>query len=94
MTALVKKILPMYLVEEGELTGKRFTAADLEKCHAIRKACTMDDLMKEATGFAKGLKKGRWIVNEMKQVLHKDIGYLMDNADEHRPDLNANVPIK
>ncbi|MCX6007337.1 MAG: enoyl-CoA hydratase/isomerase family protein [Chloroflexi bacterium] len=94
MTALVKKILPMYLVEEGELTGKRFTAADLEKCHAIRKACTMDDLMKEATGFAKGLKKGRWIVNEMKQVLHKDIGYLMDHADEHRPDLNANVPIK
>ena len=94
MTALVKKILPMYLVEEGKLTGKRFTAADLEKCHAIRKACTMDDLMKEATGFAKGLKKGRWIVNEMKQVLHKDIGYLMDNADEHRPDLNANVPIK
>jgi enoyl-CoA hydratase/carnithine racemase len=94
MTALVKKILPMYLVEEGELTGKRFTAAELEKCHAIRKACTMDDLMKEATGFAKGLKKGRWIVNEMKQVLHKDIGYLMDNADEHRPDLNANVPIK
>jgi enoyl-CoA hydratase/carnithine racemase len=94
MTALVKKILPMYLVEEGELTGKRFTAAELEKCHAIRKACTMDDLMKEATGFTKGLKKGRWIVNEMKKVLHKDIGYLMDHADEHRPDLTANVPIK
>jgi len=94
MTALVKKILPIYLVEEGELTGKRFTAAELEKCHAIRKACTMDELMKEATGFAKGLKKGRWIVNEMKQVLHKDIGYLMDHADEHRPNLDANVPIK
>ena len=94
MTALVKKILPIYLVEEGELTGKRFTAAELEKCHAIRKACTMDELMKEATGFAKGLKKGRWIVNEMKQVLHMDIGYLMDHADEHRPNLDANVPIK
>jgi len=94
MTALVKKVLPMYLVEEGELTGKRFTAADLEKCHAIRKACTMDDLMKEATGFAKGLNKGRWIVNEMKQVLRKDIGYLMDHANEHRPNLNTNVPIK
>jgi len=94
MTALVKKILPMYLVEEGELTGKRFTAADLEKCHAIRKACTMDDLMKEATGFAKGLNKGRWIVNEMKKVLHKDIGYLMDHANEHRPNLNTNVPIR
>jgi Delta3-Delta2-enoyl-CoA isomerase len=94
MTALIRKILPMYLVEEGELTGKRFTAAELEKCHAIRKACTMDELMKEATGFAKGLKKGRGIVNEMKQVLHKDIGYLMDHAEEHRPDLSAHVPIK
>jgi enoyl-CoA hydratase/carnithine racemase len=94
MTALIKKILPMYLVEEGELTGKRFTAAELEKCHAIRKACTMDELMKDATTFAKGLNKGRWIINEMKQVLHKELGYLMDHADEHRPNLNANVPIK
>ncbi len=94
MTALIKKILPMYLVEEGELTGKRFTAAELEKCHAIRKACTMDELMKEATGFAKGLKKGRLIVNEMKQVLHKDIGYLMDHASDQRPNLTFDVPIK
>ena len=94
MSALIKKILPMYFVEEAELTGKRFTAAELEQCHTIRKACTMDDLMKEATTFAKGLNKGRSIVLEMKKVMHHDIGVLMDQADQNRPDLSGEVPIK
>ncbi|MCX6004521.1 MAG: enoyl-CoA hydratase/isomerase family protein [Chloroflexi bacterium] len=95
MTALIKKTMPMHLVEEGEFTGKRFTAAELETFHVIRKACTMDDLMKEATGFAKSLNKGRWIISEMKKVLRKDIGYLMDHAADDRPKLDSdNVPIK
>jgi enoyl-CoA hydratase/carnithine racemase len=95
MDALIKKTLPMYLVEEGQLTGKRFTAAELEKCHAIRKACTMDDLMKETAGFARGLNKGRWIVSEMKKVLRHDIGLLMDSADQQRPKMDpGNVPIR
>jgi Delta3-Delta2-enoyl-CoA isomerase len=94
MTALIKKTLPMYYVEEAELTAKRFTAAELEKCHAVRKACTMDELMKEATGYAKGLNKGRGIVLEMKKVLHKDIGYLIDHSEEARPKLAGDVPIK
>lgn len=92
-TALIKKTLPMHLAVEAELTGKRFAATELEKFHVIRKACSMDDLMKEATGFAKGLNKGRSIVSEMKRVLYKDIGYLIDNVE--KPDLDANsVPIK
>jgi Delta3-Delta2-enoyl-CoA isomerase len=95
MTGLVKKALPLYLAEEGILTGKRFTAAELEKAHVIRKACTMDELMKEATTYAKGLKKGRVILTEMKRVLYHDLGVLMDNAGQHRPKLDAgNVPIK
>jgi enoyl-CoA hydratase/carnithine racemase len=95
MTGLVKKALPLYLAEEGILTGKRFTAAELEKAHVIRKACTMDELMKEATTYAKGLKKGRVILTEMKRVLYHDLGVLMDNAAQHRPKLDAgNVPIK
>jgi enoyl-CoA hydratase/carnithine racemase len=78
MTAVIKKCLPMYLVEEGQFTGKRFTATELEQCHFIRKACTMDELIKESVAFAKGLNKGRWIIGEMKKVLRKDIGDLMD----------------
>jgi Delta3-Delta2-enoyl-CoA isomerase len=95
MTGLVKKALPLYLAEEGILTGKRFTAPELEKAHVIRKACTMDELMKEATTYAKGLKKGRVILTEMKRVLYHDLGVLMDNAAQHRPKLDTgNVPIK
>jgi enoyl-CoA hydratase/carnithine racemase len=95
MDALIKKLLPMYLVEEAEFTGKRFTAAELEKCHAIRKACTLDELMKEATSFAKNLNKGRWIVAEMKKVMRHDLGILLDNASKNRPNLSSdNVPIK
>jgi enoyl-CoA hydratase/carnithine racemase len=78
MTAVIVKCLPMYLVEEGQLTARRFTATELEKCHFIRKACTMDELVKESVAFAKGLNKGRWIVGEMKKVLRKHIGDLMD----------------
>ncbi len=84
MDALIKKALPMHLVEEGQLLGKRFTAAELEKYHVIRKACTMDELMKEATTFAKSLNKGRWIVGEMKKVMHKEIGILMENPVRHQ----------
>ena len=79
MTALVKKIMPMHMVEEGELTARRFTADELEKSHVIRKACGKDELLKEAKDFAKSLNKGRAIVKEMKRVMHADIGRLMDN---------------
>jgi len=78
MTAVIEKCLPMYLVEQGQFTAHRFTATVLEQCHFIRKACTMDELMKESVAYAKGLNKGRWIIGEMKKVLRKQIGDLMD----------------
>jgi len=95
MDALIKKAMPMHLVLDGELTGKRFTAAELEKFHVVRKACSRDDLLKESVSFAKSLNKGRSIVAEMKRVMHADIAQLMDDAHMHRPKLDAgNVPIK
>jgi enoyl-CoA hydratase/carnithine racemase len=80
MTALLKKALPMYLVEEAQLTGKRYTAAELEMRHVIRKACGMDDLMKESLAFARSLNKDRYILGELKKVLYGDIGYLLDHV--------------
>jgi enoyl-CoA hydratase/carnithine racemase len=95
MTALIRKTLPMHMVEEAELTGKRFPSAELEKGHVIRKSCTMDELMKEATGFARSLNKGRAIVAELKKVLRKDIGDLIDQQAQQKPKLDTgNVPIK
>lgn len=95
MTGLVKKAFPLYLAEEGILTGKRFTAAELENAHVIRKACALEDLVKEASAYAKSLNKSRAIVKEMKRVLYQDLGVLMDHANEHRPQLDTGkVPIK
>jgi Delta3-Delta2-enoyl-CoA isomerase len=95
MTGLVKKALPLYMAEEAILTGKRFAAAELEKAHVIRKACPMEDLLKEAVTFAKGLNKGRTITTEMKRVLNYDLGVLIDHASEHHPQLDtSSVPIK
>ena len=94
MDALIKRALPMHKVFEAQLTGKRFTAAELEKCNAIRKACpTADETVKEAVAFAKSLNKGRGIVTEMKKVMNARIGDLMDNVV--MPNLNGvDVPIK
>jgi len=81
MTAMVKKAMPMDLVEDMQLTGRRLTADELEARHVVRKACTMDELMGEAISFAKGLNKERAIVAKLKNVLHKDILTVMEVED-------------
>jgi len=81
MTAMVKKAMPMYLVEDMQLTGRRLTADELESRHVIRKACTMDELMSEAISFARGLNKERAIVAKLKNVLHKDVLTVMEVED-------------
>jgi enoyl-CoA hydratase/carnithine racemase len=81
MTAMIKKAMPMYLVEEMQLTGRRLTAEELEAHHVIRKACTMDELMGEAISFARGLNKERAIVTKLKDVMHKDILRVMEIDD-------------
>ena len=94
MDALVQRAMPMHKVFEAELTGKRFTAAELEKYNVIRKACpSADETVKEAVAFAKSLNKGRGIVSEMKKVMNARIGDFMDNVV--RPNLDGGgVPIK
>jgi len=81
MTAMDRKAMPMYMVEDMQLTGRRVTADELELRHVIRKACTMDKLMGEAVSFAKGLNKQRAIVGKLKSVLHKDILTVMEVDD-------------
>jgi enoyl-CoA hydratase/carnithine racemase len=94
MDALIQRAMPMHKVFEAELTGKRFTAAELEKYNVIRKACpSSDETVKEAVAFAKSLNKGRGIVTEMKKVMNARIWDFMDNVV--RPDLDGGgVPIK
>jgi enoyl-CoA hydratase/carnithine racemase len=81
MTAMVKKAIPMDLVEDMQLTARRLTADECEARHIIRKACTMEELVGEAMSFAKGLNKERSIVTKLKNVMHKDILKVMEVDD-------------
>ena len=73
MNAILKKAVPMHMVEEMELTGVRLTAAECERYHIVRKAVAQETLMAEAMAFAKSQKKNRPILREMKKRLHRDI---------------------
>jgi enoyl-CoA hydratase/carnithine racemase len=80
-TAMMKKAIPMDLVEDMQLTGRKLTAEECEARHIIMKACTIDELMSEAISFAKGLNKERPIVTKLKNVMHKDILRIMEVED-------------
>jgi enoyl-CoA hydratase/carnithine racemase len=80
-TALMKKAIPMDLVEDMQLTARRLPAEQCEARHIIVKACTMDELMSEAMSFAKRLNKERPIVAKLKSVMHSDILRIMEVDD-------------
>jgi len=80
-TAMMKKAIPMDLVEDMQLTGRKLTAEECEARHIIMKACTIDELMSEAISFAKGLNKERAIVTKLKDVMHRDILRIMEVED-------------
>ena len=80
-TALMKKAIPMDLVEDMQLTARRLTAEQCEARHIVVKACTMEELMSEAMSFAKGLNKERPIVTKLKNVMHRDILRIMEVED-------------
>jgi enoyl-CoA hydratase/carnithine racemase len=93
MDSLIKRAMPMHLAMEAKLTGKRFTATELEKFHVIRKACpSYDETVKESIAYAKSLNKGRAIVTAMKNTMNAEIGQLMDHIV--RPKLDTDVPLK
>jgi enoyl-CoA hydratase/carnithine racemase len=80
-TAMMKKAIPMDLVEDMQLTARKLTAEECEARHIIMKACTIDELMSEAISFAKGLNKERAIVTKLKNVMHRDILSIMEVED-------------
>jgi Delta3-Delta2-enoyl-CoA isomerase len=81
MDAILKKALPTSLVLEAQLTGKRYTAAELEAHRVVRKACPADDLMNEALALAKTQNKPREILKTMKAVTFKNILRVMETED-------------
>jgi len=82
MNALLKKAMPLHVVEELEYTGRRLTAEECETRHIITKACHIDELMEKTLEFAKGLNKKRTIIGELKNRLNKDIVHAIDVEDK------------
>jgi Delta3-Delta2-enoyl-CoA isomerase len=81
MDAILKKAMPSPMVLEAELTGKRYTAAELEARQVIVKAYPVDSLLKEALAFARSQNKAREILRTMKAVTYKSILEVMETGD-------------
>ncbi len=82
MIAWVRKAIPQHAFHEWKYTGRRVTAAELEKEHVIIKACAdREELWKESIAFAKTFQKKRGIFGEMKKRMHKHIVDIMAKED-------------
>lgn len=81
MNAILKKAIPLYMVEDMQYTGVRLTADQCAAHHMIRKACPMDTLMAETLEFAMSVNKRRDVVAEMKKRLNQPIITTIDVED-------------
>lgn len=81
MNALLKKAMPMYVVEYMEYTGVRLTADQCAEHHIIQKACPMETLLEETVAFAMAINKRRPVVAEMKKRLNQPIVQAIDVDD-------------
>ncbi|PIE67889.1 MAG: enoyl-CoA hydratase [Deltaproteobacteria bacterium] len=81
MNELLKKALPMYMIEYMQYTGARLTADQGVEHHFIQQACTKETLMETAIAFAKTINKRRPVVAEMKKRLNRAIVQAIDVED-------------
>jgi len=82
MNALLRKAIPAYKLHEMQFTGTRLTAVECERHHIVNGAYHRDELMKKVVEFAKGLKKERKVVREMKARMYQDIVHALDHEDK------------
>jgi len=78
--ALSRRAVLTYKFEEMQFTGIRLTAQECVENHIVRKACHMDDLMKEVLTFAKTLNKDRELIRKMKLETHKETLQIIDET--------------
>ena len=81
MNALLKKAMPMAMVEYLQLTGARLTADQCAAHHIVHRAVPGETLMAETTAFATGIDKRRSVVGEMKRRLNQPIVQALDVDD-------------
>jgi enoyl-CoA hydratase/carnithine racemase len=81
MNALLARAVPRYKLEEMELTGARLTAADCLAHHIVSLTAPGKDLLAETLDWARGWRKNRSAVAEIKGRLVKEIVRVLDVED-------------
>lgn len=82
MVAFCRKAIPEYKFNEMLLSGKRYSAAELEAHDIIVKACENEEaVIAEAMAFAATYQKKRGIFAEMKRRMYKEMIKVIDIED-------------
>ncbi len=81
--ALLKHVMPVYMVEDIILSGRRFTGKEALAGKIITETYNEDEFIDKVLAFAGGCSKGRWIVGEMKKVYHLGVLKQMATDMEH-----------
>ncbi len=82
MLEIIRKVVPVWVVKDMLLTGRRIGAKELEELHVVQKACANEEeLIRESIAFASTFAKPRAIFAEHKRRLHKSVFELMERED-------------
>ncbi|HDP26079.1 MAG TPA: enoyl-CoA hydratase/isomerase family protein [Deltaproteobacteria bacterium] len=81
MVALVKKVIPSYLLDELYFLGSRITGAQCEEHRLVRKAVPCEALMDEVLAFARVLNKGRASYQAQKERMNASIIRIQEEED-------------
>ncbi len=81
MNEIIKKAMPIHVVEYMEYTGVRLTAEECMKHNIITQKCHGDSLLQQTIDFAKTINKRRSVIKEIKTRLNKSIIRAIDIDD-------------
>lgn len=79
--ALLKQVLPVHMLVDAMLTGRRFTGEEVASARVVKATYTNDILLDKVMEFALHLNKDRGIIGKMKEVQNRHIIHLLDTED-------------
>jgi Delta3-Delta2-enoyl-CoA isomerase len=81
MLAMVKKAMPLHILDELYYLGKRLTGKECEENHIVMKSFPNDVLMNEVLAFAGSINKKRLYYHAQKQRMNAEIVRIMEEED-------------
>ncbi len=84
LNAVALKTIPLFKLNQMQLSGERLTAEECLKYNIINKICDLDKMIPEIVDTAKILNKDRAMIKTMKDYLFADITKLYEKAIAER----------